>query len=161
MSGGLRGRPKKPEAWLRLMGCEKSLKNREKSPAPKPPESKLDAPAELVEPARGPWDEVVEAIRELGVESKTDRFAVELLAFAVSQHRRLAAWYVETGGVQEYVSEKGSTIRQPAPEFAMMTAFNKQIMSLIDRLGLSPAARERLTAKHDDSQEIDFARARA
>lgn len=139
---GARGPQPTPTAILEQRG---SWRAKSRPGEPRLPATVPDCPERLTGERRQTWEAASELLEEMNVLTVADGLALELLADLVSRYRALADTIAEHGETYSYVSANGATIRQPVPEVSILASVTKQMVGLMDRFGLSPAARTRLT----------------
>jgi P27 family predicted phage terminase small subunit len=124
---------------------------------PVPPNGELEPPEGLTTRARPLWDEVVPALRAMGVVYPVDRAMIAAWCEAEAERRRLAQMVAaSTPLLQTSRSDRPDLVRNP-----LMTMFvhtTTLVMRLSAELGLSPRGRAELKHLQRPSAAVELER---
>ena len=153
---GQRGPQPTPTAILSARG---SWRAKKRSGEPKPAVRRPRKPKHLADPAGKIFNEVSIVVEKLGVVSTADAIALEVLAVTLARWRALVPLLDRHGEFYAIDGKTGNKIFLPTPPAAAIAGIQKQLVTLLDRFGLSPAARARLVtgnavARDEDEQAI-------
>ena len=143
----MRGRKPQPTAIRRANG--NPGKRAYNDAEPQPPKELPDCPSHLSEVARAEWDRVAETLHDIGVLTKVDRAA--LAAYCQAYGRWVEA--------EEKMKETPAMLKTPSgyvQQSPWMSVANKQLEIMgryMTELGMTPAARTRVAAVEEASQE--------
>lgn len=144
-----RGRKPKPSKVKKLAG---NPGKRKLKAAPAPVSVVPDCPGELNEDGREEWDRITRELLPLGLITRIDRAALALYC---------AAWSTWCEATNE-IRKNGLCVKSPNgyliqnPYLAIANAAAKEMRGLLSELGLSPAARERLTIEKPGESQSEF-----
>ena len=110
-------------------------------PAVKIPE----APDHLDEIAQAKWRDLAPVLVQADLLTVIDDGTLELFCVAYAEYRHCQLKITEEGRTYISRSRGGGTMRRLQPEVGYMDAMMKQMRALAGELGLSPAARKRIT----------------
>jgi P27 family predicted phage terminase small subunit len=134
---GTRGPQPKPTQVKRLEGNPGQRKLNNEEPQPSGP---LVMPAILTGPASVEWDRVVRAMPD-GVYTSADAGALTVYCTAWASFQKAVAIVAEHGMLA--MGSQGQTVAHPM--LAVVAKQSEIILRSADRLGMTPAARTRLT----------------
>lgn len=146
---GSRGPQPTPTKVLKLRGSRLARK-RERRGEPELPSGMPKRPSRVEGERLDVWEAAARLLNEMGLLTPADGIALEMLADCVCRYRRVVAVLEAGGETYEFATEAGGTVCQQRPEVAIATNLAKLILSLTDRLGLTPAARARLSVERND-----------
>jgi P27 family predicted phage terminase small subunit len=133
------GPPRKPNA-IRRGGVVATTKPR---PNPTPPE----CPQYLKPLEAAVWRSVVDELQAMGTAACSDGAIYARYAALTVEWWELHKDIQENGRTQEVFGKEGKLVgRNPRPEVKMRNAVGTELRHIEAELGLTPAARERLTA---------------
>ena len=140
-----KGPPPLPLA-LRILNGNASKRPLPKD-APRPVARAPRRPAHVTGYARRWWERTVPALVVLGVVSAADRTVLELASSLYDEWRTLGDAIADQGGpTYECRTVAGEAMRRPRPEVAMRARALRELVGLLQELGLTPAARCRVKA---------------
>lgn len=131
------------------------------NPGKRPLNSKDKSTGEgLPDPKRLPpismamYREVRQLLREMQLEDKADRYAVELLARAYNDWRQAQEFVEKNGSSFQVTSREGAVIWRPYPQVRVAADAWRRVKSMLEELGLTPASRVKF-GDGDDASELD------
>lgn len=159
MSGG--GRVPQP-ARLRVLkgnGVDRDVAHKKVRPQPRAVSITVEASPWLPPLAVEMWQRVVPELQRIGILGNVDLGVLEAFCMAYARWRDCQA-IVDVEGLL-HTGDKGATVRHPAA--VLGNQFSAEIRQLGVQLGLSPAARLRMTLPEaaDDETDAVFGRAPA
>ncbi|MDE0724731.1 MAG: phage terminase small subunit P27 family [Alphaproteobacteria bacterium] len=113
---------------------------------PTPVSGDIKPPAYLSAAEKKVFKEIYISLKELGVASTTDTFQIETLAGTLCRYRAYAKFIRKNGDTYETKTKEDSIMHRVRPELKLMNEANRQIQTMLQNLGLSPAARSRVNA---------------
>jgi P27 family predicted phage terminase small subunit len=138
------GRPKLPQHLKVIQGTDQQASEA----MPVQQRGTPDMPRNLSADARPVWRHICGFLSDLEVLTKADLFCIEGLAETVADLRHIRQSLNSfDDGKPVYVTKdlKGNILYKPRPEMGMILSCNNAIMLWVQRLGLSPADRNKLT----------------
>lgn len=153
----LTGRPRKPTALKVLEGNpgKRALPKAE----PKLRVSLPSPPRHLDALARAKWTSIGKQLLEMRVVTDADAGALEALCMAYSTWRRAEKVLAKEGLTYASVSDVGATVIKKRPEVEIAADAWRRFVAGLDRFGLSPALRGKVSAiGSEDSADGDAAK---
>ncbi len=135
------GRPAQPDAVRDAKNNPGKRKKRKASVAL--PVVKSTAPQELSQKARGIWDLLAPDLSSLRFLRDTDKFAFARYCEHVAQWWLLTK-DIEENGFSAVTESNHVTMERLRPAFLVRERLEKNLISLEDRFGLNPAARQQI-----------------
>jgi P27 family predicted phage terminase small subunit len=120
---------------------------------PQPKRERPSCPAHLSDKARETWGFVVSRLDEMGVLTRADALAVEMLCEAVGDYRTAREDLREFGSnYYETVNQTGGKMYRAHPALATVQDADRRLKAWFSEFGLTPSARTRVqgTPPEDD-----------
>jgi P27 family predicted phage terminase small subunit len=111
------------------------------------PKLGVEAPHWLAKDARTIWAELVTVLGPLNFVKQTDVVAVARYADHLARYIRLSAEVSKKGGIAYETSTPHGTMQRLHPNFAALVRTESMLVTLEDRIGMSPAARQSLMTR--------------
>src|SRR5215217_4279536 len=158
-------RPRKPTIVKEISGTAR--KHRMNAAEPKPGAASFDPPAHLSDAAKQAWREVSGITERMGVLTEADPVALEGFAGALADLRKARAAFdrplvvsrdgetvtLADGGERYYTTDgAGGPMRRARPELADIADADRRLLGWVQRFGLSPADRSRVSASQKPSE---------
>jgi P27 family predicted phage terminase small subunit len=134
-------RPRTPSGLHRLRGTWRADRHGRE---PQPPLGAPPPSARLPRDVRECYRRITRALAGLRVLGRPDGMIVELTAWALADHARLATLVRELGESYETTSENGSKLRRQRPEVALTNQAWQRVVTGLRELGLSPVSRDKV-----------------
>ena len=141
--GRMAGRKRKPEHLKVVAGTDRP--DRANSAAPVPPTTLPVAPGWLTVRGAEIFMNLVAILDEMGIASSADTQIITLCASRIEEIEITTALVEDNGRTYETVSDTGSMFRS-RPEVAQRNEAMRHAQSLLSELGLTPAARSKVSA---------------
>lgn len=122
--------------------------------APSAPSIDPTTPDWLDDQGREIWSLYMPKLRSMGFVKETDRMAFARLCDHTARWMRLRVKVNAKGESYETVSRHG-TMNRINPDFAAMLRLEEKLVSLEDRFGLTPAARQQILSRLTGPGDID------
>jgi P27 family predicted phage terminase small subunit len=126
--------------------------------APRPAARAPRRPRHVTGYARRWWEMTVPALASLGIVSEIDRTVLAIAASLYQEWRELGDAIADQGGpTYECRTIAGEVMRRPRPEVAMRARAQRELVSVLQDLGCTPASRSRVRAlpPADDGDDPD------
>lgn len=146
---------------------------------PRAPRERPSAPAHISDAAREVWGQAVLILDEMGVLTRADAFAIEMLCEAMADHRsagqtikacaKAAREAAEEGEVADFspdgryyrtINQAGGVMWRAHPAVALRADADRRIRAWCAEFGLTPSARSRIVtgdgAAKDDLEQKYF-----
>lgn len=152
-----RGRPAKPTALKKRQGTLRKHRTNKREPKLKAGEPKM--PADFDGVARAEWRRLIAEAFGLEVLTKADRGMVESAARAYSTWMKAQSACDQHGMTYETEGTEGQRMIKANPAAAQVEAAARRYQAAIVQLGLSPAARQKVSAvdpAEDDDPAAKF-----
>lgn len=140
----MRGRKRKPDHLKVIAGTDQAC--RMNPEAPVAPTTLPIAPEWLTKRAAELFDGLVAILDEMGIASSADMQVIALCASRLEEVEITTALVEDNGRTFETVNESGSTMYRSRPEVAQRNEAMRHAQSLLSELGLTPAARSKVSA---------------
>lgn len=112
---------------------------------PKPKRERPSAPAHVSDKARETWGYVVSLLDDMGVLTKPDVMAVELLCEAYADYLASRVALRDFGSnYYETVNQSGGVMHRAHPAVAVMQDADRRIKAWLAEFGMTPSARTRV-----------------
>jgi P27 family predicted phage terminase small subunit len=148
------GRRPKP-THLRVVGGNAGKRPLNKS-EPKPARERPSPPSHVSDKARETWGYVTGILDDMGVLTKADAMAVEVLCEAYADHIAARAALKDFGSsYYETVSESGSVMHRAHPAVALISDTDRRIKAWLGEFGLTPSARTRVQSSDGVDKQAD------
>ncbi|MGH1432630.1 MAG: phage terminase small subunit P27 family [Neptuniibacter sp.] len=132
-------RPKKPTSLHLLKGTAR--KDRMNPKEPKAKREKPRTPSYLSPTEKTVFKNITEELFQLGIITKADGMALELLCSAYGEYLELTDLLEKEGRTYEITSTTGDTMRKAHPAVAMRSDAWKRVKSMMAEFGMTPATR--------------------
>lgn len=126
--------------------------------APKPRPATPAMPKHLTPGARVAWRELVAALRHLRVLTHADRTVLEIASEALAEYRAARHVLDAEGATYSTTTPTGSVMHRPRPEVSMAADAWRRTKGALVELGLTPAARTRVTVASEPRGPNPFER---
>lgn len=114
--------------------------------APAAPEAMPLAPGWLTKRGAEIFDGLVALLDEMGLASSADTQIITLCASRIEEIEITTAMVEDNGRVYETTNDSGQTMARSRPEVAQRSDAMRHAQSLLSELGLTPAARSKVSA---------------
>lgn len=138
------GRPKKPTALHALTGTAR--KDRTNNAEPKPKLEKPRTPSHLSTAEKKIFKSLTDELTNLGVLTKIDGMALELLSSAYVEYLELTDILSKEGQIYEVTGTSGDVIKKAHPSVAMRSDAWKRVKAMMAEFGITPATRSNVSA---------------
>lgn len=145
---GVGGRKRKPDHLKVVAGTDQP--SRMNPNAPKAPKELPEAPEWLSKEATKYFDRLVETLVKMGIASSADIDVIAHCASRLYEIEECTAIIEDLGKTYQTTTQAGDTMFRARPEVAMRNEAMRHAQSLLGELGLTPAARSRVTANPDE-----------
>lgn len=139
----MKGRKRKPDHLKVVSGTDQRC--RMHPDAPTAPTGLPVAPEMLTKRGAEIFDGLVAILDEMGIASTADTSVVMLCASRLEEVEITTALVEDNGRTYETISESGSVMHRSRPEVQQRNEAMKHAQSLLSDLGLTPAARSRVS----------------
>ncbi len=127
---------------------------------PKPRRERPSAPAHVSDKARETWGMVAALLDDMGVLTKVDVLAVEMLCEAYADYLAARQELATIGSnYYETVNAQGGTMFRAHPAVAVVQDADRRIRGWLAEFGMTPSARSRVKASGETGQAADPAAA--
>jgi P27 family predicted phage terminase small subunit len=138
------GRPPKPEALKRMEGTLRPDRSNPAAPAATALDA-LPCPPGLTEREQAAWEELAAVVAPMRVVTTSDLPAFRQMVYTLALVEDLRATLQALGLTFTVSTESGEVVRK-RPEAELLATFKKQLASELAQFGLTPAARQRVSA---------------
>lgn len=132
---------------------KRAINKREPQPALLIP----DPPDHLSERARRVWDEAGPVLYRMKVLTEADGLALEQLCENYAEIVELRAVVAAEGRTQACETNAGGVMIRAHPAVAQLSDAERRFASMLDRFGLNPASRAKVSTVGDDANANPFA----
>lgn len=139
----MRGRKQKPDHLKVVSGTDQPC--RMNPNAPTAPQSLPIAPGWLTVRGAEIFCNLVALLDEMGIASSADTQIITLCASRIEEVEITTALVEDNGRTYETTSESGQTMARSRPEVAQRNEAMRHSQSLLSELGLTPAARSKVS----------------
>ena len=124
------------------------------SAEPKPRRERPSAPSHVSDKARETWGYVSGLLDEMGVLTKIDAVALEMLCEAYSDYLAARADLKEFGSnYYTTVSKAGGLMHRAHPAVAVVQDADRRIKAWLSEFGMTPSARTRVKGEAGDEEK--------
>ena len=146
---GRRGPAPTPSAVLKVRGSWRGDMNPDE---PKPEAGPPDCPQQLSEAAQGIWREMVQIVAP-GVLTRDNGQTLARYCHSLCRWWKLAEWLDENPDTYTVDDKLGNTRHVRHPNVITYEKLGRDLTRIEQEFGLTPAARTRVQAKHQDGTE--------
>jgi P27 family predicted phage terminase small subunit len=146
---GARGPAPTPTAVLQLRG---SWRANARKGEPKAPREIPTCPGWLDAAAKSAWNQLAPLLHQMGVLTLADANVLTRYCITWSRWKAAEQWIQDNGEVAEVETDSGTTY-VPHPQVRIAAMLGDQLGKMEQQLGLTPAARARLTVDHGEGEE--------
>lgn len=139
----MKGRKRKPDHLKVVSGTDQRC--RVNDAAPTAPTGLPVAPEMLTKRGAEIFDGLVALLEEMGIASSADTSVIMLCASRLEEVEITTALVEDNGRTYTTVNESGTEMVRARPEVAMRSDAMKHAQSLLSELGLTPAARSKVS----------------
>ena len=142
------GRPRTPSKTKELKGTKRKDRINDKEPVPVL--GLIKPPAYFDKEQKAIFKEALEYLKGLGVVGVSDAFQLEMFTVTFCKWRETVQNLAESG--DSYVSEKkgGGEMERMRPLVQQRNELTRQLNSMMQTMGFSPAARSKLSSDNTD-----------
>ena len=142
---GQRGPAKKPAAAHKRAGTYRG----DRHATPELPVEAPDMPRGMPPAAQAAWKRIVPELHRAGFLAKVDREAVRQLCEAVADYERAEFAIAEYGLIVDHITTLDHVVKKLNPAWTAKRDSRAAIVSLLQKLGMTPSGRTGLAAKDD------------
>lgn len=139
----MKGRKRKPDHLKVIAGTDQACRMNPDAPAA--PEAMPMAPGWLTKRGAEIFDGLVALLDEMGIASSADTQVITLCASRIEEIEITTALVEDNGRTYETTTESGDTMYRSRPEVAQRNEAMRHAQSLLSELGLTPAARSKVS----------------
>lgn len=139
----MKGRKRKPDHLKIVSGTDQAC--RMNPSAPPAPTTLPRAPDWLSQRATEIFDGLVSTLDEMGIASSADTAVIAMAASRLEEVEITTALVEDNGRTYETTTESGGTMYRSRPEVAQRSDAMKHAQSLLSEMGLTPAARSKVS----------------
>lgn len=112
----------------------------------------LQAPDWLSPKAKEAFNDLYPILNEMGIVGSSDKMALEMLCDAYAEYREARGYIEEEGSTYDCTTPTGTIVRVH-PQVAIASDAWKRVRSMMSEFGLTPSARNKVSASGKDKED--------